>query len=44
MGHLMLMTALEEEFQLSFTTEAVFQMVNFRCIVMLLEERLVASS
>lgn len=40
LGHLLLVSALEEEFKTKLTTEDIFQMVNFRTIQAVLEEKL----
>lgn len=40
LGHLLLVSALEEEFKTKLTTEEIFQMVNFRTIQTILEEKL----
>lgn len=40
LGHLLLVSAIEEEFKIALTSEDVFQMVNFRAIQTILEEQL----
>ena len=40
LGHLLLVSAIEEEFKIKLTTEDIFQMVNFRTIQTILEEQL----
>ncbi len=39
LGHLLLVSAIEEEFKIKLTVEDIFQMVNFRAIQTILEEQ-----
>ena len=40
LGHLLLVSAIEEEFKIQLTAENMLQMVNFRTIQAILEEQL----